>query len=199
MRCGICFYLYNLKYKKNTHGGVLLLVDWRKVFTLVSNRVYCQRSSPSWISDKLRAVLKPAQNLNSGFVEWSCAVVITTTTRHHRILLESKLLIKVQISLIIILDLLFISFFLMFLDDFFFYFRVFLVYFRTWWLSSLLLQCTIFIWFICQPMIHVAQYGSIWQHMVHDKQYCFICQPTNLHCTVWFHLFYFSLSWRKQL
>ena len=27
--------------------------------------------------------LEPAQNLSSGFVEWSCAVAITTTIQHH--------------------------------------------------------------------------------------------------------------------
>ena len=39
---------------------------------------YCQRSSPSPISDTPRAGFEPAQNLSSGLVEWSCAVVITT-------------------------------------------------------------------------------------------------------------------------
>ena len=34
---------------------------------------------PHQISNTLRAGFKPAQNLSSGLVEWSCAVVITTT------------------------------------------------------------------------------------------------------------------------
>ena len=50
------------------------MVQRRKVFSLVSSRDYCQRSSPSRISDTLRAEFEPAQNLSSGFVEWSCAV-----------------------------------------------------------------------------------------------------------------------------
>ena len=48
-------------------------------------RDHCQRSSPSRISDTPRAAFEPAQNLSSGFVEWSCAVVITTTPGRHYI------------------------------------------------------------------------------------------------------------------
>ena len=59
------------------------MVDRRKAFSLISSQDHCQRSSPSWISDMLQAGFKPAQNLSSGFVEWSCAVVITTTPRRH--------------------------------------------------------------------------------------------------------------------
>ena len=55
-----------------------------KGVSLISNRDHCQRSSPSRISDTPRAGFEPAQNLSSGFVEWSCAVVITTTPRHHK-------------------------------------------------------------------------------------------------------------------
>ena len=33
-----------------------------------------------------RAEFEPAQNLSSGFVEWSCAVVITTIPRRHNLL-----------------------------------------------------------------------------------------------------------------
>ena len=55
------------------------MVDRRKAFSLISNRGHCQRSSPSRNSDMPRAGLEPAQNLDSGFVEWSWAVVITTT------------------------------------------------------------------------------------------------------------------------
>ena len=48
-----------------------------------SSRDYCQRSSPSRISDTQWAGFEPAQNLSSDFVEWSFAVVITTTLWHH--------------------------------------------------------------------------------------------------------------------
>ena len=57
------------------------IVDRRKVFSLISSQEHCQRSSPSLISDTPRAGFEPAQNLSSGLVEWSCAVVITTTSR----------------------------------------------------------------------------------------------------------------------
>ena len=59
------------------------MVDRRKVFGLISSRDYCQRSSPSRISDTLWAGSEPAQNLISSLVEWSCAVVITTTPLRH--------------------------------------------------------------------------------------------------------------------
>ena len=52
------------------------MVDQQKAFGLISSRDHCQRSSPSRISD--------TQNLSSGLVEWSCAVVITTTPRRHK-------------------------------------------------------------------------------------------------------------------
>ena len=56
------------------------MVDRRKAFS----RDHCQRSSPSRISDTPRAGFEPAQNLSSGFGEWSCTVVITTTPRRKR-------------------------------------------------------------------------------------------------------------------
>ena len=49
--------------------GFCGIVDQRKVFSLVSSRDHCQRSSPSRISDTLRAGFEPAQNLSSGLVE----------------------------------------------------------------------------------------------------------------------------------
>ena len=55
------------------------MVDRRKAISLISSRDHCQRSSPSSISYKPRAGFETAQNLSSGFVEWSCAVVITIT------------------------------------------------------------------------------------------------------------------------
>ena len=59
------------------------MVDQRKAFGLISSRDHCQRSSPSPISNMPQAGFEPAQNLSSGFVEWSCAVVIITTPRCH--------------------------------------------------------------------------------------------------------------------
>ena len=47
------------------------MVDRRKAFGLISSRDRCQRSSPLRISETPR----------SGFIEWSCAIVITTTPR----------------------------------------------------------------------------------------------------------------------
>ena len=57
------------------------MVERRKAFGLISSWDHCQRSSTSRISDTLRARFETAQNLSSGFVEWSYAVVITTTPR----------------------------------------------------------------------------------------------------------------------
>ena len=58
------------------------MVDRQKAFSLISSRNHCQRYSPPRISDTSRAGFEPAQNLSSGFVEQSCAVVITTTPRY---------------------------------------------------------------------------------------------------------------------
>ena len=68
--------LWLMMMMKNCFCG---MVDRRKAFSLISSRDHCQRSSPSRIVDTLRAGFEFAQNLSSGFVEWSCAVVITTT------------------------------------------------------------------------------------------------------------------------
>ena len=57
------------------------IVDWEGELSLISSRDHCQRFSPSQISDMPRTGFDSAQNLSSGFVEWSCAIVITTTTR----------------------------------------------------------------------------------------------------------------------
>ena len=59
------------------------MVDRWKMFSIIFSRDHCQRSSPSWISDTQRAGFKPAQNLSSGFAEWSCVVMITTTPWRH--------------------------------------------------------------------------------------------------------------------
>ena len=55
------------------------MVDQRKAFSFISSHEHCQRSSPLQMSDTLQAGFQPVQNLNLGFDEWSCAVVITTT------------------------------------------------------------------------------------------------------------------------
>ena len=45
------------------------MIDRRKAFSLISSRNYCQKSSPSRISDTLRAGFEHAQNLSSGLFE----------------------------------------------------------------------------------------------------------------------------------
>ena len=62
------------------------MVDRRKAFDLISNWEHCQKFSPWQISDTLRTGFERALNLSSGFVERSCAVVITTTLRGHKIM-----------------------------------------------------------------------------------------------------------------
>ena len=59
------------------------LVDRRKTFNLISSRDHFQRPSQSRIFDTPGARYEPAKNQSSGFVEWSCAAVITTTPRRH--------------------------------------------------------------------------------------------------------------------
>ena len=54
------------------------MVDQRKTQSLISSQYHCQRSSP-WISNTPQARFEPVQNLSSGFIEWSCALVITST------------------------------------------------------------------------------------------------------------------------
>ena len=45
------------------------MVDRRKAFRLISSRDYCQRSSPTQISDTPRAGFEPAQSLSSDLVK----------------------------------------------------------------------------------------------------------------------------------
>ena len=59
------------------------IVDWWKMFSYISNQDHCQRSLPLWIPDTPPTRFEPAQNLISGFIEWSCAVVITITAWRH--------------------------------------------------------------------------------------------------------------------
>ena len=73
---------FNCYFHDDDDNELLLwYFDQRKWFSLISNRGHGQRFSPSRISDTPRAGFEPAQNLSPGFVEWSCAVVITTTSR----------------------------------------------------------------------------------------------------------------------
>ena len=65
-------------------NGFCGMVDWRKAINLIASRDYCQRSSPSRISDTPRAGFEPARNLNSGLVQWSCAIAITTAPQGHK-------------------------------------------------------------------------------------------------------------------
>ena len=60
-----------------------VMVDRRNVVSLISSQDYCQKFSPSRISDTPGAWFEPLQNLSSNFLEWGCAVVITTTPRRH--------------------------------------------------------------------------------------------------------------------
>ena len=84
--CSLWYYQKPIRYERRKNWMMMMMncfcgmVDRRKAFSLISSRDHCQRSSPSWISNTLRAGFEPAQNLSSGFIEWTCAVVITT---HH--------------------------------------------------------------------------------------------------------------------
>ena len=53
------------------------MVNRRKAFSLHSSRDHCQRSSLLRISNTPREGFEPVENLSSGLVEWSRAVVIT--------------------------------------------------------------------------------------------------------------------------
>ena len=72
---GKLLYIFSFVCELNCSCG---MVDRQKAFSLIFRRDRCQRSSPSRISNTPQAGFEPAQNLSSGFVEWSCAVVITT-------------------------------------------------------------------------------------------------------------------------
>ena len=59
------------------------MVDQQKVFSLTPSQDHFQRSSSLQISDKLQAGFERAQKVSSGFVQLSCAVVITKTSWCH--------------------------------------------------------------------------------------------------------------------
>ena len=79
------------------------MVEGRRTFSVISGWNHCQRSSsPSGTYNTLRAGFEPTQSLNSGFVKWSCAVVITTTPRrlrftqffcHHNLIWKDQLVL----------------------------------------------------------------------------------------------------------
>ena len=77
----------NEKACKSAHWRRWIALWWltgeKCLFSLISSRGHCQRSSPLRICDTPRAIFEPAQNLSSNFVEWNCAVVITTTLHYH--------------------------------------------------------------------------------------------------------------------
>ena len=73
------------------------MVDQQKALNHISSQDHCKRSSPMRISNMLQGEFEPAQNLSSGLVEWSCAVVITTTPQCYRWLIMTvfcKFLLK---------------------------------------------------------------------------------------------------------
>ena len=55
-----------------------IMVDQQSVLNLISSREHCKRFSPSQISNTLRAVFEPMQNMVSDFAEWNSATVKTT-------------------------------------------------------------------------------------------------------------------------
>ena len=60
-----------------------VMLDWLKVFSLISSWDHFLRSSSLRIPDTLHAGYEPVQTLSSGLVDWSCALVITTTLWCH--------------------------------------------------------------------------------------------------------------------
>ena len=69
------------------------MVDRRKVFSLIWSQDHYQKSSPLQISNMPQVIFEHAQNLSSGLVELSCAVVITTTPWHHHTPSSSSLIL----------------------------------------------------------------------------------------------------------
>ena len=54
---------------------------------LISSRGHCQRFLPSQTSYMPQAGFEPAQNLDSDFVQWSCAVATAAKPRRHKIII----------------------------------------------------------------------------------------------------------------
>ena len=61
------------------------MVARQKATSLISSRHHCWRFSSLEITHTPRAGFEPVQNVNSSFVQQSCAVVITTTPRSHTV------------------------------------------------------------------------------------------------------------------
>ena len=84
-------YLPSNSWKKVTFSIIMMMmmnffcgmVDRRNMFSLISSRDHCQRSSPLRISNTPQSEIEPAQNLSSHLVEESCAVVTTSKSRRH--------------------------------------------------------------------------------------------------------------------
>ena len=70
------------------------MIDLRKGFSLISSWVTWQRSSQSRTFHTPWAEFEPRHNLSLGFLEWSCAVMITTTVRHHNLINDFALKMK---------------------------------------------------------------------------------------------------------
>ena len=67
-------FVLKIKWLVSLWWGTLLV----NRLTLLSSRNHCPWFSPSQIPNALRTGYKPAQNLSSDFVEWTCALVIAT-------------------------------------------------------------------------------------------------------------------------
>ena len=67
-------FVLKIKWLVSLWWGTLLV----NRLTLLSSRNHCPWFSPSQIPNTLRTGYKPAQNLSSDFVEWTCALVIAT-------------------------------------------------------------------------------------------------------------------------
>ena len=76
-----------------------VMVDRRRMCSLIFSRDHCQRSSQSWTSDTPWAGFEPLQNLSLCLVEWSCAV-LKTTTPHHRNTTSSPKFFVTEISIL---------------------------------------------------------------------------------------------------
>ena len=87
---------------------MMMMMNWfcgmvhrRKAFSLIFSRDHCQRSSPSPIlTETLQGGFEARENLSSGLVEWSCAVVITTTPRRHIVCIKFKQCLCIILKLI---------------------------------------------------------------------------------------------------
>ena len=64
MLCAICYYLYNLKNAKNTHGGVLLLVKLQaKACNLTKS------NTPPWVFSRFLNITNGTKSRNAPHIE----------------------------------------------------------------------------------------------------------------------------------